>query len=150
MNSIQIRPAVRADVARVFELICELAAFENARPQVETSPAILERDGFGPAPLYGLLVAETESAVVGIALTYVRYSTWKGKRLWLEDLIVTQSARGRGVGTALLDATIQSARATGCSGVMWQVLDWNEAAIAFYHKFGARFDGEWMNVHLDF
>ena len=150
MTPIHIRPAVRADVARVFELICELAAFENAREQVGTSPTILERDGFGPVPLYGLLVAEVEGEIVGIALTYVRYSTWKGKRLWLEDLIVTQSARGRGVGTALLDATIQNARETDCSGVMWQVLDWNESAIAFYRKFGARCDGEWVNVHLDF
>ncbi len=150
MNDLHIRPATRADVPRVFELICELAEFENAREQVQITPAILERDGFGPTPLYGLLVAQMDGEVVGMALFYVRYSTWKGKRLWLEDLIVTEKARGRGVGTALLEATIGAARQQNCSGLMWQVLDWNESAIKFYEKFGARFEREWDNVHLDF
>ncbi len=145
-----IRPATRADIPRVYELICELAEYENAREQVETTPEILERDGFGLSPLYSLLVADNGSHVVGMALCYFRYSTWKGKRLYLEDLIVTEAARGQGVGKALLNATIALARQTDCSGLMWQVLDWNESAIRFYEKFGVRMETEWNTVHLDF
>ena len=149
-----IRPATRADIARVYELICELAEYENAREQVETTPAILERDGFGAAPLYQLLVADdgddNSSHVVGMALCYFRYSTWKGKRLYLEDLVVTEEARRRGCGRALLQATIELARQTNCSGLTWQVLDWNESAIAFYEKFGVRIETDWNTVHLDF
>lgn len=148
-DSISIRPGTGQDIPRVFELICELAQFENAREQVETSPEQLERDGFGPAPLFGLLVAQRGEEVVGMALTYFRYSTWKGKRLYLEDLVVTESARGNGVGRALLEATMRVAREAGCSGLMWQVLDWNRPAIEFYKRFGVRFDGEWLNVNLD-
>lgn len=149
-----IRPARREDIPRVFELICELAEYANAREQVETTPEILERDGFDPNPLYQLLVADdgddNSSHVVGIALSYVRYSTWKGKQLYLEDLIVTEAARGRGTGKMLLNATIELARQSECSGVMWQVLDWNENAITFYEKFGVRMEEEWNNVHVDF
>ena len=145
-----VRPATREDIARVYELICELAEFENAREQVETTPAILERDGFGENPLYQLLVADDGGEVVGMALSYFRYSTWKSKRLYLEDLIVTEKARGRGVGRALLEATIEAARQTHCSGLMWQVLDWNESAIKFYEKFGVRIETDWNTVHLDF
>ena len=150
MMNVQIRRATRADIPRVFELICELAEFENARAQVETTPEILERDGFGANPLYQLLVADDSSHVVGMALCYFRYSTWKGKRLYLEDLIVTESARGKGIGKLLLKATIELARQTECSGLMWQVLDWNAPAIAFYQKFGVRMESEWNTVHLDF
>ena len=145
-----IRPAARADVPRVYQLICELALYEKAREQVETTPAILERDGFGPNPLYQLLVAENDGEVVGMALSYFRYSTWKGKRLYLEDLVVTEAARGHGIGKALLNATIDLARQTNCSGLMWQVLDWNAPAIGFYQKFGVRMETEWNTVHLDF
>ncbi len=145
-----IRPAQRADIPRVHQLICELAAYEKAREQVETTPAILERDGFGEAPLYRLLVADDDGEIVGIALSYFRYSTWKGKRLYLEDLIVTETARGKGTGKALLQATIELARQTACSGLMWQVLDWNAPAIAFYQKFDVRIEEEWNTVHLDF
>lgn len=152
--NIEIRPATRADIPRVFELICELAEYERAREHVETSPEILERDGFGDTPLYQLLVADdgdaNSSHVVGMALCYFRYSTWKGKRLYLEDLIVTESARRRGCGRALLGATIELARQSECSGMMWQVLDWNESAIRFYEKFGVRIETDWNTVHLDF
>lgn len=149
MNSILVRPATRQDIPRVFELVCELAEFENARDQVETTPEILERDGFGATPLFGLLVAERDGEVVGMALTYFRFSTWKGKRLYLEDLVVTESARGRGVGRALLEATIQLARDLNCTGLMWQVLDWNKSAIEFYQRFDVRLEEQWLNVHLD-
>lgn len=150
-NSISVRPGTRSDAARAFELIQELAAFENASEQVETSVEQLAEDGFGENPLFGLLVAENETQeVVGMALYYFRYSTWKGKRLYLEDLVVTQSARGKGVGKALLQATIARARETNCTGLMWQVLDWNEPAIEFYKRFGVRFDEEWTNCNIDF
>ena len=148
-SPIAIRPATREDIPRVFELVCELAQFERERHQVETTPEILERDGFGESPLFGLIVAQEQSEVVGMALYYFRYSTWKGKRLYLEDLIVTEKARGRGVGKALLEATIQVARDLNCTGLMWQVLDWNTEAMEFYKRFGVCLDGEWVNVHLD-
>ncbi len=150
-TSISVRPGTRADIPRVFGLIQELAAYENAADQVEMTPEQLLEDGFGPNPLYGVLVAQDESdGVVGMSLYYYRYSTWKGKRLYLEDLVVTESARGRGVGKALLEATIQAARDTNCTGLMWQVLEWNEPAIEFYKRFNARFDDEWANCHIDF
>ena len=145
-----IRPATRADIPRAHELICELAEYERAREQVQTTPAILERDGFGANPLYSLLVADDGSHVVGIALSYFRYSTWQGKKLYLEDLIVTQSARGQGIGKALLKATIELARQSDCTGLTWQVLDWNAPAIGFYEKFGVRMETQWNNVNLDF
>lgn len=151
MSDILIRPGTRADVPRAFELIQELAEYEKAAEQVTTTVQKMEEDGFGPNPVYGLLVAEDgEKGVVGIALYYYRYSTWKGKRIYLEDLIVTEAARGRGVGKALLQATIQTARDTNCTGLMWQVLDWNEPAIEFYKRFDVRFDEGWINCHVDF
>jgi ribosomal protein S18 acetylase RimI-like enzyme len=88
--------------------------------------------------------------VIGMALYYIRYSTWKGSRVYLEDLIVSESFRGKGVGKLLLDALVDRARQEGYSGMMWQVLDWNEPAINFYKKYNARFDDEWVNVHIDF
>jgi GNAT superfamily N-acetyltransferase len=147
-----IRPGTRADVPQVFDLIVELAVYEEAAHEVTNPPAQLLEDGFGENPLYGLLVAEDpdNQKIVGIALYYYRYSTWKGKRLYLEDIIVTESHRGQGLGKELLDATIERAKATHCTGMMWQVLDWNKPAIGFYKQFGTRFDDGWTNCHLDF
>ena len=147
-----IRPGTEADVLQVFDLIVELAVYEEAPHEVSNTVEQLRRDGFGPNPLYGLLVAEDADSqkLVGISLYYFRYSTWKGKRLYLEDIIVTESYRGQGLGKELLDATIERAKATNCTGMMWQVLDWNEPAIGFYKQFGTRFDDGWTNCHLDF
>jgi GNAT superfamily N-acetyltransferase len=147
-----IRPGTRADVPQVFDLIVELAVYEEAAHEVTNTPAQLLDDGFGDNPLYGLLVAEDQETqkLVGISLYYYRYSTWKGKRLYLEDIIVTESHRGQGLGKELLDATIEQAKATHCTGMMWQVLDWNKPAIGFYKQFGTRFDDGWTNCHLDF
>jgi GNAT superfamily N-acetyltransferase len=144
-----IRPGARTDVPALFELIEELAAYERAPHEVTNTPEQLERDGFGENPLYGVLVAEADGRVVGMSLYYYRYSTWKGKRLYLEDLIVKPDFRGHGLGKQLLDATVAVARQMGCTGLMWQVLDWNEPSIQFYQKYGARLDGEWINCHLD-
>ena len=148
--SIIIRDAVREDVPSMFELIKELALYENAPEQVTNTVEQMYLDGFGENPSFETIVSEVDGEIVGMALFYYRYSTWKGKRLYLEDLIVSETMRGQGLGKKLLDATIEKARQTACTGLMWQVLDWNEPAINFYRKFGARFDEEWVNVHIDF
>jgi len=147
---IKIRKGTPKDVPQVFTLVQELAVYEKAADQVSNTPEQMLEDGFGPNPIYGLLVAEVDGKIVGISMYYTRYSTWKGKRLYLEDLIVTESMRGSGLGKMLLNATVAEARATQCTGVMWQVLDWNDPAIKFYERYGARLDGEWINCHLDF
>ena len=146
----QIRKGQISDIPRVFELVKELAIFERAEHEVINSIAQMEIDGFGKKPLFGFVIAEFEGEIVGMSLYYYRYSTWKGKRLYLEDLIVTEKMRGKGLGEKLIEATIQIAKETQCTGVMWQVLDWNESALNFYKKFGVSFDSEWVNVHLNF
>lgn len=148
--SIIIRDAVRKDVPIMFELIKELALYEKAPEQVTNTVEQMYVDGFGNNPIFGTIVLEVESEIVGMALYYFRYSTWKGKRLYLEDLIVSETMRGRGLGEKLLESVIEKARQTACTGLMWQVLDWNEPAINFYKKFGAKFDEEWVNVNIDF
>ena len=147
--SIIIRESLREDVPAMFELIKELALYEKAPEQVTNTIEQMYLDGFGENPIFGTIVSEVDGLVVGMALYYFRYSTWKGKRLYLEDLIVSETMRGRGLGEKLLEAIIEQARKTACTGLMWQVLDWNEPAINFYKKFGARFDEEWLNVHID-
>ena len=148
--SVIIRKGIREDVPVMFELIKELALYEKAPEQVTNTVEQMYLDGFGQNPIFGSIVAEVEGEVVGLALYYYRYSTWKGKRLYLEDLIVSEKMRGKGLGEKLLEATIQQGKDDACTGVMWQVLDWNEPAINFYKKFGTKMDGEWINVHLDF
>ncbi len=145
-----IRPAVAADCPKMMDLIHELAHFEKAPQEVTVSTEEFIDAGFGKSPVWGAFVAEIDHTIVGIALYYIRYSTWKGRRLYLEDLIVTESYRGKGIGRLLLDKTIAYARTKNYSGMMWQVLDWNEPAIKFYEKYQAHFDGEWINVNLNF
>ncbi len=152
---VSIRPGTRADIPQAFELVVELAVYEKAAHEVSNTVAQMTEDGFGPNPLFGMLVAEESDRpagqqIVGMALYYFRYSTWKGKRLYLEDIIVTETHRGQGLGKDLLDATVEMAHQTGCTGMMWQVLDWNEPAIGFYRQFNTRFDNGWINCHLDF
>ncbi|OZI09496.1 GNAT family N-acetyltransferase [Siphonobacter sp. BAB-5385] len=144
-----IRRATPADVPSIYQLIVELAEYEKALQEVKNTPEQLLKDGFGEQPLYGTIVAEVNGEVVGMSLYYYRYSTWKGKRLYLEDLIIKEAYRGYGLGKRLLEATVEEARQTQCSGLMWQVLDWNEPSIEFYKKFGAKLDGEWINCHID-
>ncbi|MCE7864812.1 MAG: GNAT family N-acetyltransferase [Bacteroidetes bacterium CHB5] len=144
-----IRKGERKDIPRVFELVMELAAFERASHEVTNSIMQMERDGFGERPLFGFFVAEDETGIQGLSLYYYRYSTWKGKRLYLEDIIVTEKKRGKGLGKALFDATLKQALDDDCTGMMWQVLDWNEPAIAFYKSYGSRLDNEWVNCHLE-
>ncbi len=142
-------PTIRAgkpeDIPQVFELIKELAVYEKALHEVETSVEKLTEDAFGKNPLYGLIVAELDKRIVGISIFYYRYSTWKGKRLYLEDILVTEKQRGQGIGSKLFEATASHADLQDCSGMNWLVLDWNEPAINFYKKFGAYFEPEWVN-----
>lgn len=144
-----VREGIREDLPRVLELIMELAVFEKAPHEVTNTLAQLEHDGFGPYPIYGFFVAENANGIVGISLYYWRYSTWKGKRLYLEDIIVTEHQRGKGIGKLLFERTMQHSLDQNCSGMMWQVLDWNEPAIKFYKKYGARVDAEWLNCTLE-
>src|SRR5690606_2205102 len=144
-----IREGKKEDLPRVLELVKELAEFERAPEQVINTVAQMEIDGFGPQPIFGFFVAEGEKGIVGLSLYYWRYSTWKGKRLYLEDIIVTESERGKGIGKQLFDRTLQHALDQNCSGMMWQVLDWNEPAIKFYKKYGSHLSNEWYNCSLE-
>jgi len=147
---VNIREGIAEDLPQVLKLVKELAEYEKALHEVNNSVDKMEEDGFGEHPVFGFFVAEKGATIVGIALYYYRYSTWKGKRIYLEDIVVTQSERGSGIGKQLFDATIRKGKETNCTGMMWQVLDWNEPAINFYKKYGARFDNGWLNCHLDF
>ena len=146
--SARIRQGTRADVPSVFALNQELASFEKAPLEVDNTVERMLEDGFGEKPIFDFFVAEFDGTVVGLALFYFRYSTWKGRRLYLEDLIVTQTHRGQGIGGLLFEAIVEKAKTTRSSGVVWQVLDWNEPAIDFYRKYGATFDGGWLNCAL--
>ncbi len=145
-----IRPGKKEDLPTVLELIRELAEYENMPDQVCNTVRAMEKDGFGANPIYGLLVADREDVIVGYSIYYYRYSTWKGKRLFLEDILVTEKERGTGTGKLLFDKTIEIARQENSTGMMWQVLDWNKPAINFYKKYNTQFDEEWVNCHLDF
>ena len=144
-----IRKAVKDDMSRVLHLIKELAVFEKEADAVEVTVKDLEADGFGDNPAFECFVAEANNTIEGIALIYHRYSTWKGKSLHLEDLIVSESMRGSGIGTALLDEVVKYGHRLGVKRINWEVLDWNEPAIAFYEKKGARVKRDWDVVHLD-
>ncbi len=149
MTNITIRTGRKEDLPRTLQLIKELAEYERAPHEVTNTVSQMEIDGFGPNPIYGFFVAEEENRIIGLSLYYWRYSTWKGKRLYLEDIIVTESQRGRGIGKLLFDRTMQHALDENCSGMLWQVLDWNEPAINFYKKYGSKMDGEWINASLE-
>ncbi len=145
-----IRKAVIEDCPAMLELVRELALYEKAPQEVTVDPQHFEESGFGPNPVWWALVAEDESGlVVGFALYYIRYSTWKGQVMYLEDILVTEKMRGKGIGSMLVDRLIVEARERGFSRIVWQVLEWNEPAINFYKKYNARFDPEWVNVILD-
>ena len=145
-----IRPGKKSDIPQVFELIKELAEYEKALDKVSNTVEKLEEDGFGPNPVYELFVAEIENNIVGIALTYYRFSTWRGKVMYLEDLIVREHMRRRGIGKKLFDMVLDHAKVTSCVGLSLQVLDWNDLGINFYKKYNMEFDDEWINCYLEF
>lgn len=148
--SYSIREATANDMEDVLSLIQELADFEKEPHEVEITVNDLIRDGYGEQPSFTCFVAELNEtkAIVGIALVYMRYSTWKGKALHLEDLIVKQSMRGTGLGTALLDKVVTYGHDLGVKRIGWEVLDWNEPAIKFYEKKGAHVMRDWNVVQL--
>lgn len=147
--STTIRRAVKSDCPRILELIKELAVYEKAPNEVTVDFDHFVESGFGDKPVWWAFVAEVDGVVQGFALYYIRYSTWKGQRLYLEDLIVTEEARGTGLGKLLFDRCLQEMEEKKFTGMMWQVLDWNEPAINFYRKYGAKLDGEWINCSLE-
>ncbi len=148
MNSTIIRRGKAQDIPKVAKLIKQLAEYEKALHEVELTEAQLLEDGFGENPLYGLFVAEYQEEVIGFALYFYRYSTWKGKTLYLEDFYVDPEYRQEGIGMRLFQTLIQAAKEEKCHRMFWQVLDWNEPAIEFYKKMGANLDTEWTNGHL--
>lgn len=150
MNQYTIRTAKKEDCEQLLGLIKELAIYEKEPDAVTVSLEHFRESGFGKKPVWGAFVAEFEGKIVGMSLYYIRYSTWKGQRLYLEDLIVTESFRGHGLGKELFEKTIEFGKEKGYSGMMWQVLDWNEPAINFYKKHQAKFDNEWVNCSIEF
>lgn len=145
----KIRQAVKKDMPQVLKLIKELALFENEPDEVEVTVEVLEKEGFGENPLFTCFVAEINDKIVGAALIYFRFSTWKGRTLHLEDLIVEESKRGQGVGEALYKQVMQFAFDRGLKRVAWDVLDWNTGAIRFYERSGAIVQEEWRVVHMN-
>lgn len=150
MQNLNIRKAKADDCEAMLELIKELAEYEKAPDEVTVTLEHFRDAGFSSEPVWSAFVAEVDGKMIGISLYYIRYSTWKGKRLYLEDLIVTESFRGKGIGKVLFDKTIEYGKEKGYTGMMWQVLDWNEPAIHFYKKYDAKFDGEWLNTSIEF
>ena len=147
---VNIRSAKETDCKLMMDLIHELALYEKAPEEVTVNFDHFVESGFGPNPVWEAWVAEVDGKVVGFSLCYIRYSTWKGQRLYLEDLLVTESMRGQGIGKLLMDNLITVCKERKYSGMMWQVLDWNEPAINFYKKYNATLDGEWFNCSLNF
>jgi GNAT superfamily N-acetyltransferase len=145
----KIRKATQTDMPFVLNLIRELAAFEREPEAVVVTVDDLIRDGFSEPPLFNCLVAENENTIIGMALFYYRYSTWKGKTIHLEDLIVKADQRGTGAGFALYQEIIKQGEKDKVRRIEWNVLDWNTPAIAFYEKSGAKVLNDWRVVHMD-
>ena len=143
-----IRKAVKGDAADILRLVKELADYEKAPDAVEVTLTEMEADGFGPNAIYSAFVAEMDGIVVGMALYYTQYSTWKGRTIYLDDLIVSQKYRRYGIGAKLFEEVVKVCKEMGVRKMDWQVLDWNEPAIEFYKKYNTIFDGEWLNCTL--
>jgi GNAT superfamily N-acetyltransferase len=148
MTEPKIRPAVVADMTAVHEMITMLAVYERQPDAVTNKIERLIADGFGQNPKFGCLVAEYDKQIVGFALYYPTYSTWVGPCLYLEDLLVKEEHRGKGIGGRLFEHLLEIAKQTGVKRFSWQVLDWNETAIKFYKKYNAVFDAEWVNCKI--
>ena len=147
--NINIRRAVREDCPRLLELVQELAEYERAPDEVTVSPEHFAESGFGKTPVWWAFVAEVDGVIQGFALYYIRFSTWKGQCMYLEDLLVTNAMRGKGIGAMLFDRLIEETIERGWTRMAWQVLDWNTPAINFYKKYKAKLDGSWMNGSLE-
>jgi GNAT superfamily N-acetyltransferase len=143
-----IRKGKKEDLPFVLGLIHELAEFEKAPDAVTNSVSDMEKDGFGEYPVFNFHVAEAEGKIIGIAIYFVKYSTWVGKGLYLDDLMVTEKWRGKGVGQKLFDAFMQEAKRINAKQVHWQVLDWNTPAIDFYKRMNASIEAEWLDCKM--
>jgi GNAT superfamily N-acetyltransferase len=144
-----IRKGTIEDMSAVLELIKELATFEKEPNAVVVTVSELERDGFGESPLFYTFIAEQNNEIVGMALYYYRYSTWKGRTIHLEDLIVKEKMRGSGLGFELYSAVIAQSKNDGVRRMEWNVLDWNTPAIEFYEKSGAKVFNDWLVAQMD-
>ncbi len=146
-----IRRAVKEDCKRLMELVNQLAVYERAPHEVTATQEHFEDSGFGEKPVWRSFVAEADGVVQGFALYYIRYSTWKGQRMYLEDLLVNEEFRGSGIGKLLFDRLIKECKEQNFNGIVWQVLDWNEPAINFYKKYeGVIIEKGWLNCSLNF
>ena len=143
-----IRKGKEQDLPEVLELIKELAEYERAPNEVVNTVELMREHAFGTAPIFNFEVAVKEHKIIGTAIYYTKYSTWKGKKLYLEDLIVTESERGKDVGKALFDRCVELTKEGDYHSLVWQVLDWNEPAINFYRKYATEFDKEWIDCSL--
>jgi GNAT superfamily N-acetyltransferase len=149
--SIVIRKALSEDCKRMMELVQELAVYEKEPDAVIVSFDHFVESGFGDNPVWWAWVAEEDGIVQGFALWYIRYSTWKGQRMYLEDFLVSDKMRGKGVGKLLFDTLIEECKQKKYSGLVWQVLDWNEPALNFYKKYPTvNIDSGWLNCSIDF
>lgn len=146
--SIVIRTGTKADIPFALNLVKELAVYEKAPNEVEVTIEEMTEWGFGTDKQFDFFVAAENEVIVGLALYYYKYSTWKGKCLFLEDIIVTESQRGKGLGKLLFDKVVQVSKEQKVRRMEWQVLDWNTPAIEFYKKYDANLDGEWVNCKL--
>ena len=163
--NINIRRAVKKDCPRLLELVQELATYERAPNEVTVTLEHFEESGFGEKPVCWTFVAtspsnslskggegepdsENSEIIQGFALYYIRYSTWKGQAMYLEDIIITNKMRGKGIGKLLFDRLIEEAREKKFNRIIWQVLDWNEPAINFYKKYNAEIDSGWLNCQI--
>lgn len=147
--NISIRKGLKNDLPQVLNLVKELAIYEKAPLEVTVTIEDMERDGFGDNPIFKFFVAESEGKIVGISLYYIKYSTWKGKCVFLEDIIVNEPFRKFGIGKKLFDEVVKVAKEMKVERLEWQVLEWNEPAIKFYEKLNSNFDGEWINCKLN-
>ena len=149
MMDIKIRNAKKEDMKRVHELIMELALYEKLPKEVDLTKDDLINDGFGEKKLFNCFVAEVNSRVEGMAIIYNRYSTWKGRTIHLEDLVVTKKMRNNGIGALLLDKVILFGKEMGVKRISWEVIDWNTKAIKFYERKGAKLIPDWNIIHLN-
>jgi GNAT superfamily N-acetyltransferase len=148
-KKLTVRKATQQDITDILALVRELAVYEKAPDEVSNTEEMMLKDGFGRTKIYDAFVAEYEGNIIGTAITYYRYSTWKGKCLYLEDLIVSEPYRGIGAGKQLFNTCIKFGKEMECKRMVWQVLDWNEPALGFYKTYGAHLDGEWINGSLE-
>lgn len=144
-----IRKGEEKDLPEVLDLIKELAVFEKMPDEVDNTVELMREHGFGKEPIFGFEVAEKDGKIVGTAIYYTKYSTWKGRKFYLEDLIVTETERGNKVGKALFERCLELAKKAGAHSMLWQVIDWNEPAIKFYKKYDTEFTSVWIDCSLD-